>query len=245
MLERPVKKGNRDMSDEQNHQRHIEPLVNPLPPAVVALALAIFSVEIVLSAGVRGYIGGQEAVGWRVYAIREFGFFPQVLEYLFNTRTWASSEWLRFATYPFIHYGFTHAIMVIVFLLALGKLVGEVFGSLAVLIVFFASAIFGALIFAGLTGTTQQLIGGYPAVYGLIGTYTFLLWVQLGQRGQPQAQAFGLIAVLMLIQLIFGVFFGAGLDWVAEIAGFLVGFVIAPIVAPGGLRHLLNRLRQR
>ena len=233
------------MSDAQNDPPPFQPLVNPLPPAVVALALAIFAIELVISAGVRGYFGGPSAVGWRIEAIRNFGFFNEMLAFLMERRIFASTEWLRFLTYPFVHLAFTHALMVIVFLLALGKLVGEVFGSLAVITVFFASAIFGALVFAGLTGSSEPLVGGYPAVYGLIGTYTFLLWVRLGQLGEPQARAFGLIGVLLLIQLIFGLFFGTGQDWVAEISGFLMGFAIAPALAPGGFRRMLDRLRQR
>ena len=156
----------------------MQPLFNALPPVVVALALAIFGVELLISAGARGYIGGPEAVGWRLEAIREFAFFSPVLEFVIERQAWMSPELRRFVTYPFIHLGFAHVIFVIVFLLALGKLVGEVFGNLAVLIVFFGSAIFGALIFAGLTGDSRPLVGGYPGVYGLIGAYTFLLWVE-------------------------------------------------------------------
>lgn len=223
----------------------MQPLFNALPPVVVALALAIFGVELLISAGARGYIGGPEAVGWRLEAIREFAFFSPVLEFVIERQAWMSPELRRFVTYPFIHLGFAHVIFVIVFLLALGKLVGEVFGNLAVLIVFFGSAIFGALIFAGLTGDSRPLVGGYPGVYGLIGAYTFLLWVSYGVTGENQYRAFTLIGFLMGIQFIFGFLFGSTNDWVAEIAGFLVGFAISPMLVPGGFRRLLNRLRQR
>ena len=37
--------------------------VNPLPPVVVALALAIFLVEAAFNLGTRGLIGGPEAIG--------------------------------------------------------------------------------------------------------------------------------------------------------------------------------------
>ena len=224
---------------------HMQPLFNALPPVVVALALAVFAVEVLISAGARGYIGGAEAVGWRLEAIREFAFFSPVLEFVIERRAWTSSELLRFVTYPFIHLGFTHVIFVIVFLLALGKLVGEVFGNLAVLVVFFGSAVLGALIYAGLTGDPRPLVGGYPGVYGLIGAYTFILWVSYGVAGENQYRAFTLIGFLMGIQLIFGFLFGSTNDWVAEIAGFLVGFAISPMLVPGGFSRLLNRLRQR
>ena len=224
---------------------HTQPLFNAMPPSVVALALAIFGVEVLLWAGESGYVGGPEAVGWRLEAIREFAFFSPVLDWVIERGAWTSPELMRFVTYPFVHLSFTHVIFVIVFLLALGKLVGEVFGNLAVLIVFFSATIFGALIFAGLTGDARPLIGGFPGAYGLIGAYTFLLWVSYGVAGQNQYQAFTLIGFLMGLQLIFGALFGSNNDWVAEIAGFLIGFAMAPVLAPGGFRRLLDRLRQR
>jgi membrane associated rhomboid family serine protease len=224
---------------------HTQPLFNALPPVVAALALAIFGVEALISAGLRGFVGGADAVGWRLEAIREFAFFGPVLEIVIERQDWFSPELLRFVTYPFVHLSFAHAIFVIVFLLALGKLIGDVFGNLAVLTVFFTSAIVGGLVYAGLTGDPRPLVGGYPAVYGLIGAYTFLLWIRYGAAGENQYRAFTLIGFLLGIQLVFGALFGAGNDWIAEIAGFLVGFAVCPVLAPGGFRHLLNRLRQR
>ena len=195
--------------------------------------------------GSRGVIGGNDAIGWRVLAIREFSFFPGILAWLFETGNWSLEHMKRFVTYPFVHGGFTHAVFVIVFLLALGKLVGEGFGNLAVLVLFFACGIFGALIYAGLTGSDRPLIGGFASVYGLIGAYTFLLWVGYGAAGENQYRAFTLIGFLMGIQLIFGILFGSSPDWVAEIAGFALGFVLTPALAPGAFRRFMDRMRQR
>ena len=44
-----------------------------------------------------------------------------------------------------MHGSFTHALFVVVILLALGKMVGEVFRWWAVLVVFFGAAVVGAL----------------------------------------------------------------------------------------------------
>ena len=101
-----------------------QPVVNPLPPVVVALALAIFAVEVLLSAGARGLIGGDAGAGWRVEAIQSYGFFAPLLEFIVQRQMWTTPELVRFVSYPFIHLGFTHVLFVIVFLLALGKLVG-------------------------------------------------------------------------------------------------------------------------
>ncbi len=228
-----------------SNEDYSQPLFNALPPAVVALALAIFGVEVLLTLGARGYIGGAQAIGWRVEAIREFSFFPPIIAWMFETGNWAGEHLKRFVTYPFIHLGFTHAAFVIVFLLALGKLVGEVFGNISVLVLFFACGIFGALVYAGVVGDDRPLVGGFPSVYGLIGAYTFLLWVRFGATGENQYQAFQLIGFLMGIQLIFGIFFAVGYDWVAEIAGFAFGFVLTPALVPGAFRRFVDRMRQR
>ena len=42
-----------------------EPAVNPLPPVVVALFIAVVVPEALFSLGAAGVIGGPGAVGWR------------------------------------------------------------------------------------------------------------------------------------------------------------------------------------
>ncbi len=224
---------------------HNESPVNPLPPVVVALALPIFAIELWLTAGARGLVGGPEAVGWRLDALRDYAFFDPVFEAMLETGRWPLPEVARFVTYSFVHLGFTHILMVLVFLLALGKMVAEVFSAAAVVAVFFASAVAGALAFALLTDDPTPLVGGYPAVYGLIGAFTFILWIRLGETGAPQIRAFALIGALLFIQLVFGLLFGSGMDWIAEVTGFATGFVISFVVGPGGWARTLERLRTR
>ena len=218
---------------------------NALPGAVVALALAIVGFELVFWVGNRGLFGGPEAVGWRVAMIENYALWPAVLPWVIERGEWTSPELLRFLTYPFIHYGFVGAIFAVAMLLALGKLVGEVFGNIAVLIVFFASALIGGVVYCGIFPDQGPLFGAFPGVYGLIGSYSFLLWVGYGQMGENQYRAFSLIGFLMGIQLFFSFAFGSQPNWIADLAGFLVGFVITPSLAPGSFRRFLDRMRQR
>ena len=226
-------------------ENYAEPLFNRLPAAVVALALAIFGVEVLIGLGERGILGGDDGIGWRVATLREFAFFPEALHWMIETGQAPLELLQRFVTYSFVHRSFAHAIFVVVFLLALGKLVGEVFGNLAVLVLFFACGVFGALIFAGLTDGTRPLVGGYPSVYGLIGAYTFLMWVGYGATGENQYRAFTLIGFLLGIQLVFAVLFGASNDWIADLAGFALGFLLTPALAPGAFGRFLDRMRNR
>jgi len=224
---------------------HNEPPVNPLPPVVVAVAAVIFAIEILFQLGARGLIGGNEAVGWRLAAISKYSFVGDVFDQMLALNIWPAEHLMRFVTYPFVHANFTHAAFVLVFLLALGKMVGEVFSAPAFLVVFFGSAIIGALVYAVLLNDPMPLIGGYPAVYGLIGSYTFMLWVRQVVTGGPQARAFVLIGFLMGIQLMFGLLFGGSRDWVADLAGFATGFGLSFVVSPGGWARLRARMRRR
>ena len=224
---------------------HSQPPFNALPPAVAALAMVIFAVEAMLALAARGYVGGPAGMGWRTAAIQDFAFYGPLLAWIIETGNWTPEHLRRFVTYPFIHQGFAHAIFVMVFLLAMGKLVGEVLGNLAVLVLFFCCGAFGALIFAGLTSDEFPLIGGFPSVYGLIGAYTFLLWIGYGATGQNQYRAFTLIGFLLGIQLGFAIIFGGSNDWVADAAGFALGFVLAPAFARGAFRGFLDRMRRR
>ncbi|PXW81255.1 membrane associated rhomboid family serine protease [Ruegeria sp. P4] len=217
---------------------------NALPPVVVALVIVILGIEIVFSLGARGFIGGPEAVGWRLSALQEYGFGAQYFWWMWESGTWPFDLLKRFVTYAFVHGAFTQTIFVCVFLLAMGKMVGEAMGEIAVVLIFLGSAIGGALTYALLVGGNVALIGGFPAVYGLIGGFTHLLWLSLATVGAQQYRAFSLIAFLMGIQLLFGLIFGGSPEWVADLAGFGTGFVMSFFLVPGGWARILQKLRQ-
>lgn len=219
--------------------------VNPLPAAVVALAAIIFGIEVLFDLAERGIIGGPGAIGWRSGAIQDYGFFGAAVDWMIQNRRMPLELLVRFVTYPLLSLSFTHALFVCVFILAMGKMVGEALGDVAVWVLFFVPSILGALVYGLLLDDPYPLVGGYPGVYGLIGGYTYLLWLRLGQLGEKQVMAFRLIGVLLGIQLIFGLLFGAGNDWVADLAGFASGFGLSVLLVPGGMTRLRQRLRGR
>ncbi len=224
---------------------HMESPFNALPPVVVLLALAIFGVEAGLQLGERGLIGGPEAVGWRLGLIQEYSVVGELFKQMWMLNIWPTEHLVRLVAYPFIHASFTHMLFVVVFVLALGKMVGEIFAPWAVLVVFFGSSIFAGLVYSFALNADYPLFGGYPAAYGLIGAFTFLLWVQLAATGGPRSRAFSLIGFLMGIQLLFGLLFGGGYDWVADLSGFAAGFLLSFVVSPGGWGRVMDKLRQR
>ncbi|MDE1131680.1 MAG: rhomboid family intramembrane serine protease [Ascidiaceihabitans sp.] len=219
------------------HQDHNAPPFNPMPPVVWFLFLILMGIEAVFTLGEQGIVGGARAVGWRLGAISDYGFSGVAFDWMVKNGQMPFEYVIRCFSYMFLHGSFTAAIFSGVILLAMGKLVGEVMGQLAVIILFVFSGVFGVVIF-GLLTDQAWLIGAYPSVYGLIGAYTFLLWQRVAGQGMQQLTAFRLIGFLMGIQLIFGIFFVTGQDWVAELAGFICGFALSVIVMPGGIARL-------
>ncbi|MFT5065467.1 MAG: membrane associated rhomboid family serine protease [Yoonia sp.] len=222
-----------------------EPAVNPIPPVVIVLCLIVVLVELVLSAAAAGMIGGPQGIGWRLNAMQDYGFSPVVLDRVISVGDYSLDLMKRFVTYGFVHASFTQALFAAALLLALGKFVGDVFSGGAVLLVVFGSMIFGAVVFGVIAEGTTPLLGIYPAVYGLIGAYTYLIWLRLGASGQNQLKAFQLIGFLLGLQLVFGLLFGSSPVWIAELAGFVFGFTVSTVAAPGGWAALVTKLRER
>ncbi|WP_136684797.1 rhomboid family intramembrane serine protease [Falsirhodobacter xinxiangensis] len=218
--------------------------INPLPLVVWALALSMIAMELVMSLGATGLTSDPAAIGWRLSAVEGFGFFPGILRAMVEQNVWPWQHVIRLLTYPFIHGSITHALFAVVILLALGKMVAEAFRAWAVLAVFFASAIVGACVYTLIPWAEQPIFGAYPPVYGLIGAFTFLLWVKLAGSG-AQYRAFSLIGLLLGVQLLFGALFGGTLEWVADLAGFATGFLMSFVVSPGGAARVMEKIRQR
>jgi membrane associated rhomboid family serine protease len=225
---------------------HQESPFNTLPGIVWVLVLPLIAMELVLSLADAGLVGGAQGFTWRVQAVERFGLFPELLRYQWETGGQPYGELPRLLTYSLVHSSFAHALFSVVFLLALGKMVGEVFRWWAVLAVVCGSAIVGGLAYGFLIpGLQTQLIGAYPAAYGLIGAFTFLLWVNLARSGANRFRAFSLIGALLFFQLVFGIIFGATWHWVADVAGFVTGFLLSFVVSPGGWSRVVNKVRQR
>lgn len=218
---------------------------NAMPPVVVGLAVVLGGLEIMFQLATAGLLGGQGGVGWRIAAMQDFAVLDSVWEWMRANRSYPPEQMVRFIAYPLLHGGFVHVAFVVVFILAMGKMVAEVFSPLAFLLVFWVSALVGGLAFVLVLDSGYPLIGGYPGVYGLIGAFSFIRWVNLGVAGENQMRAFGLIGMLLAIQLIFATLQGNYGDVVADLSGFVAGFLLSFLVSPGGWHRLMTRMRQR
>jgi membrane associated rhomboid family serine protease len=218
---------------------------NALPPVVVALAVVIFGLELMFQAATAGLLGGQGGIGWRIAAFQDYAVLDSVWRWMVENRTYPPEHLVRFVSYPLIHAGFLHAALVVVFILALGKMVAEVYSMLAFLAVFWISAVVGALGYVMILDSDFPLVGGYPGVYGLIGAFTFLMLMRAEAQGEGRLRAFALIGALLAFQMIFAVINGDFGNLVADLSGFVAGLAMSFVVSPGGWRRMLGRLRQR
>ncbi|MDS9468075.1 rhomboid family intramembrane serine protease [Paracoccus sp. MBLB3053] len=228
--------------------------LNPVPAVVWALVLPMIACEVVFGLAQLGLAGGGTpgaGLAMRQLAAERTAYIPEMVLQLWQMRALVLDQSWRILTYSFIHMSLTHAIFVIVFCLALGNLIANQFRAWAVIALFFGSAIGGALIYTLFAGLFPQfrfqpLIGGYPAVYGFVGAFTFLLWTRLGQQNANRMRAFSLIGMLLAFQLIFGIIFQSGnTTWIAEVAGFITGFLLSFVLIPGGVARVLRQIRQR
>lgn len=230
---------------EPEEQETFEKPFNDLPPAVIVLALLIVGIEVVLQLANAGIIGGPRGVGWRIAAIEGYGFSSAVLDRVLTQGDYSFDILRRFVTYPFINVDLTQVAFCAGLTLALGKFAGEFYGGTKVLVIYVLTSIVGAIAFGLAVEGRVPLLGGFTPVYGLIGAYTYALWLRLGEAGEKQIYAFRLIGFLLVLQLLFGLIFGSTNQWVAELAGFAAGFAMSSLLAPGGWAALLARMRQR
>lgn len=235
---------------EDDYQRPESPF-NALPPLVVILTLLILGIEAMFQLAENGFLGGPQGVGWRLEALEEFGFSPEVVNRLLINGQLTFDLAKRFFTYAFINVDLTQVAFCAALTLALGKFTAEYYGGVKVLVLYLLTAACGALAYGLLVEGRYPLLGGFTPVYGLIGAYTYALWLRLGSAGENQLLAFRLIGFLLLIQLIWGIVVGFMYEvappptWIAELTGFVAGFLIAVVLAPGGWTTFVDRMRDR
>ncbi len=218
------------------------PVVNNLPPTVILVFLPMVIAE--------GFFAGAEAGLWgqqgiRALALQQYAYFPEVTEQAIQNGSWGLDVFWRFVTFSFININFLGALFAGVMTLALGKFVAEALGEVTFVVTFFATAAFGALIYTLLSGETYPLFGAYPAAFGMLGAFSFVMYTQAGGMASQQMRAFQLLGVLLVLNWIYVLFFGAANTWIAELAAAILGFAIAAARVPGGVDLLLSRLRQR
>lgn len=221
------------------------PVVNPIPAAILVIFSGIILVEATLFFGFLGLSGNPGLAAERLFLIQNYGVPPNLVNWMFETDNFSVEILLRFLIYPFINLSSLSVVFALVLLLALGKMVGEVLSASSVILIWVLSTSCAAFFYSISVVNGQILVGSYPGVYGFVGAYTFVSWITLRlAKKKNQSQAFSLIVALMSVQLIFSFLFGTGELWIADFAGFVVGFFTSFFLIPGGARAAISILRR-
>ncbi len=233
----------------EDKPRKKERAFNPVSPIVVVLVLVMVGVELVFQAAEHGLIGGPQATGWRVEMMRFFGFHKAVFAHILKGGQIEPKVIWPFLSYLFIYRSFMHTLIAAALILALGKMIADMFSGLAVAVLFVACGLAGALAFGWLSKDGGfPLVGAYPVFYGFIGTFTWIQIFDLRAKGKSILPAFSSIIGLLVLRIGFMLYAGVANDWAADLAGLITGFLLAYILAPDGkdrIRGWVQAIRER
>lgn len=128
---------------------------------------------------------------------------------------WHGFELWRFVSYAFVHGGLLHFAFNLLSLWIFGRAVEDVFGGWRYWLIFFVTAIAGAVAVAFLS-PMDAVIGASGAVFGLMGAYLLIM-----RRAKLDPTA---LIVLVALNIGIGFFFG-GSSWQAHLGGFFAGIL--------------------
>lgn len=211
------------MTDEFENKGRV-PAFN-VPPATLYLVAAIIGIHILLS------VTTDETLNW-VYGY--FSFRPAVVSAIIAAPTLDGllHILLTLCSHLFLHHDWTHMALNAGMLLAFGSLTERRFGMIRLLILYFLAGWSGASFEYLISPPFENVIlyGASAAVFGTMGAAMIVLLPRYGLRGIAI-----MVAVLLGINLVIGatplgtLFAGAGAEiaWVAHVAGFAVGMILA------------------
>lgn len=195
-----------------------------MPPSIAGLAIIMVGLELIFTAGSSGLFDGSDTAEWRKTAILDYGFFGPILEYQIANGVLFARETMRLVTFPLIHLSFTHMLISVVLLLALGKLVGQFLSDVAIVGVFFLSAALGAAAFGTVLGSDVPLVGSLTGLFGLLGTLAAMT------VPRPKSTLFKVATVvpgaLVFVAVVSNLVFGSLAAWPADVAAYLVGIAL-------------------
>jgi len=233
--------------EEKRHRK--QKAFNPVSPVVVVLAATILGVELVLQAGEQRLFGGPGAEGWRLELMRNFGFHKAVFDHVLTGGTLEPKVIWPFLSYIFINGDFIRVLISSALILAMGKMIADMFSTAAVLVLFIGCGLAGSLAF-GLFSAKDgfPLIGAFPVFYGFIGTYTWIRIYEALAKKQSILPAFYPVIMFVILRTAFALMYGMSHSWMADLAGVITGFLLAYILAPDGkdrIRGWIRALRSR
>ena len=123
--------------------------------------------------------------------------------------------------------GLLHLIGNMLVLWGLGRVVMLRLGTGRFLVLYFASAIGGALCFGILTTSAQPMVGASGALFGLLGAWQYWRYALRRQRGQSLWPVWQAVLGLVLLNVVMWVALKGLVAWETHLGGFLAGWACA------------------
>ena len=120
------------------------PIVNPIPTSILLIFSGIILVEALLVFGFGGPLAKTVTTIERLNLVQNYGVPPNLASWMFETGNFSINYISRFIVYPFINLSGLSVVFAAVLLLAFGKMVGEVFSSFSVILIWLLSTFFAA-----------------------------------------------------------------------------------------------------
>ena len=218
--------------------------------AAIALAVLIAAPELLffLAELPFGLIFDQ-AANLRGQAVVSFGFWPGQVEIQVDDGSFGFLDMFAFVTYPFIHLSAVNAVFSILFVLVVHRFVLGLVREVSCLAIFLGSSAFGALGYYFFAGIDFPLIGaspGYLGLFGVAAAIAVLIGRSAGESSlNPIARTVLILPALLIgFEVIASLLFGGRSRWVADLAGFSAGFLLAPLVLDIPYSRLVAKIMQ-
>jgi rhomboid protease GluP len=196
-------------------------------PALLALFVLCLVPELILT-GSDLRLWGQPQ--WRATVVQNAGFWSGLLgNWQPNYR---GQPWLMFASYGFLHAGFSHFAVNMITLFSLGDPVISRIGSGRFLLLFAICLAGGAAGFAALSNEIAPMVGASGALFGLAGALMSWEFADLRAHRRPIRPVLRAALMLVALNLILWWAMAGHLAWQTHLGGFVAGWVFALWVNP-------------
>ena len=199
-------------------------------PLIVIAALCI-GVEAALQLADLGLFGGARI---RQTAYEYGAFWPGLLDGW--SPNYAVQPWTMFLTYAFLHGGLVHIAFNMITLGSLGRAVIDRLGPWRFVLLYFATSVAGAGVYAFLSQGGAPMVGASGALFGLAGALIAWLWEDQPDLRAALRLAGRLVLLLVAINVALYVALQGRLAWETHLGGFLAGWVLGIALEPGGWR---------
>lgn len=210
-----------------------ESIIRPdgAPPLVWAMATVFVLFELAFQASDAGLLPWGD-LRWQIYL--RLAFFDILFDGALAGHQVPNWLWSSFFTYAFLHGGMLHLFMNGAIFLALGAVLCRLLGPARFVVLFLVTAAGGAALFGLVAEVDGPLVGASGVLFGFFGVLKRWEWRWIALTGASSQRFWGTILGLTAINvLLFFAYSDGVVAWEAHLGGFVAGWLIAPVLAPG------------